>query len=188
DTRVHLARLEADRRLLEVAGDGALVVGLDDEHALALFGREQRRRRGHRALADPALPGEEQQAPRQEVGRGSHGSDAAEADPLRSLFRVDLDVGQLVEGDADPAALRVGEPDHRVPALDRLVDRLERLLDATVEVEGQLLRRMDDTDADFHGSDPFAVAGPAPAMLAIPLRGSRLEIEAPVVASGGPLL
>src|SRR5829696_8566644 len=37
-------------------------------------------------------------------------------------------------------------------------------------------------------ANPFVLVGPTPAMLAIPLRGSRLEIESPVVACGRPLL
>src|SRR5262249_9488039 len=73
DTRVHLARLEADGRLLEVTGNRAFGVGLDDEHALTAVGGKERRGCGDRALADPALAGEEQQAPPQEVGRGSTG-------------------------------------------------------------------------------------------------------------------
>ena len=72
-----------------------------------MLGREQRDRRGHGALADAALAGEEEQAPVEQVGRGpDHGrATGAEADLASAVVDGDLDVGELVGRDADPPAL-----------------------------------------------------------------------------------
>ena len=62
-------------RVLELRGDVALGVDLDEQDALADVRREQRGGRGHRALADAALAREEQQAAVEQLGRGPvHGS------------------------------------------------------------------------------------------------------------------
>ena len=70
--RMYLARLEADRCVLEQRGQVALGVDFDEQHPLAALGGEQRSRRSDRALADPALPGEEQEPPVEQAGRGAH--------------------------------------------------------------------------------------------------------------------
>ena len=70
DAGVDLARREPDRRVLELRGDVALGVDLDEQDALADARREQRGRGGHRALADAALAREEEAAPVEQVGRG----------------------------------------------------------------------------------------------------------------------
>ena len=98
------AGLNPTARLLELRGDVALGVDLDEQHALADARGEQRGRRGHRALADAALAREEQAAPVEQVGRRArsrYALPAAEADlAIRGVDR-DLDVGELVGRDAD---------------------------------------------------------------------------------------
>ena len=101
-----LARLEADRPLLELRGDVALGVDLDEQDPLADARREQRGRGGDRALADAALAREEEQAPVEQIGRGpDHGAPlpGAEADLAISGIARDLDEGDLVGRDADAA-------------------------------------------------------------------------------------
>ena len=106
DPGIDLARLEADRALLELRGDVALGVDLDEQDALADVRREQRGRGGDRALADAALAREE------EAGAGRAGRararsraplPAAEADLAISGIAGDLDERELVGGDADLA-------------------------------------------------------------------------------------
>ena len=67
DARVDLTRFEPDRGLFEQRGEVAFGVDLDEQHAAAPLGREQRDRRGDRALADPALAGEEEELAVQEA-------------------------------------------------------------------------------------------------------------------------
>ena len=64
---IDLARREADGLLLELRGDVALGVDLDEQHALPVARGEQRGGRGHRALADTALAREEQAAAIEQV-------------------------------------------------------------------------------------------------------------------------
>ena len=71
-TRIHLARLEADGRMLEQRREIALGVDLDQQHALAALSREEGGRRGDSALADAALPGEEEQPAVEQIGRRAH--------------------------------------------------------------------------------------------------------------------
>ena len=64
---MHLDRLEPDRLVLEQRRQVALGVDLDEQHALAVLGGQQRDRGGDGALADPALAREEEQAMVEEV-------------------------------------------------------------------------------------------------------------------------
>src|SRR5262249_5433950 len=51
---------------------------------------------------------------------------------------------------ADHAAAPVGEPEHAVVVGQRLLDRLLHLVERRVELERQLLGRVDDPDPYFH--------------------------------------
>ena len=68
--RVHLARLEADRRVLEQVGEVVLGVDLDEQDLLALVGGEECGGRGDGALADTALAREEEQPAVEQAGHG----------------------------------------------------------------------------------------------------------------------
>ena len=149
---MHLRRLEPDGPLFELRGDVALGVDLDEEDALADVRREQRGRGGDGALADAALPREEQQASVEQIGRGpDHGAlPDAEADLAISGIACDLDEGDLVGGDPDLLALLVGEPQHARGAAEGILDGLRDLVGRLGDVEDELASGVDDSDADFH--------------------------------------
>ncbi len=121
---------EPDGRVLELRGDVALGVDLDEQDPLADARREERGGRGHRALAHAAFPREEEELSIEQLGRGPvHGGGRllarAEADLARTGVGHDLDVRDLVDRHADPATLLVGEPEERV-ALRRSRPRWSR--------------------------------------------------------------
>jgi hypothetical protein len=62
DAGMDLTGLETDRSVLEEGSEVVLGVDLDEEDTLPLLSGEQCGRRGDRALADAALPGEEEQS------------------------------------------------------------------------------------------------------------------------------
>ena len=142
-------------RMLEQRGEVVLGVDLDEQDPLAPLGGEQRRRRGHRALPDPALPGEEEQPAIEQGRRGAHRRNplAAEADaPTRSVFR-DLDVGDLRRRDADPTALHVGQPHHRSTVAHGSVDLGDDVVGSSVDLEVELFGRVGDTDVKVHAAN-----------------------------------
>src|SRR5829696_1126462 len=77
----------------------------------------------------------------------------AEPDALLRAVFDDLDVGDPLGGDPDPAALAVGQPHHRGAVGQRLVDGADDLVGGSVELEVELLGRVDDTDAKFHAAE-----------------------------------
>src|SRR5829696_5255380 len=77
----------------------------------------------------------------------------AEADALVGPVLIDLDVGDPSGRDADAATLDVGQPHHRGVAGQRLVDGADDLVGSSVELEGELFGRVDDTDANFHAAE-----------------------------------
>ena len=106
-------------RCSNCAGMSPLASTSTSSTRLPMLGREQRGRRGHRALADAALAREEEAAPVEQVGRrAGHGLRYRAPKPtLRSASSAgDLDVRDLVDRDADAPALRVGEPQQRASA------------------------------------------------------------------------
>jgi hypothetical protein len=78
---LHLAGFEAGGAGLEEAGEVALGVDLADEGAPPARGGERRDGRADGGLADPALAGDEQQSPLQEVER--HGRLCYPPNPMR---------------------------------------------------------------------------------------------------------
>src|SRR3954471_10213398 len=78
---------------------------------------------------------------------------AAEADALVGPVFVDLDVGDPAGRDADATTLDVGQPHHRGVAGQRLVDGFDDLVGGSVELERELLGRVDDTDVNFHAAE-----------------------------------
>ncbi len=136
DAGMHFARREPDRPLLELCGDVALRVDLDQQDTLADVRREQRRRGGNRALADATLACEEEETPVEQIGCGPYHHagggrpvlPGAEADLAIPGITRDLDEGDLVGRDADALALLVGQPQRARAAAQRVVDGLGDLL------------------------------------------------------------
>ena len=116
---------ETDRGVLEQRGQVALGVDLDEQDAPAVLGQEERRRGGDRALADPALAGEEQQSALEEARaeRRRHRVSWGRTRPLGGPVGLDLHVGDPLGGHADPAARHVGQPQHAALAAEHVVDR-----------------------------------------------------------------
>src|SRR4051812_11837164 len=75
---------------------------------------------------------------------------AAEAHAPVLVVDREFDVGDLVERDADAAALVVVHPEEVRGLRERLLDVGHDLLRRAVDVDGQLLGRVDDADPDFH--------------------------------------
>ena len=132
DAGVHLAGLEADRRVLEQRGEVALGVDLDEQDALAVLGREQRGRRGDGALADAALAGEEEQAAVEQIGRAGAARARRRATvlsrPKPTRFAVVVARSRRRRSVSDGMPMRrpfvVGEPEHaRRRSASAFVDR-----------------------------------------------------------------
>ena len=148
------ARLEADRRVLEQRGEVALGVDLDEQDPLA----HARRRaapwpRSTVLFPTPPLPVKKSRrrssrsAQRPSDGRSASGRSRRAG---CAVF-LDLDVGDLVGRGADPAALDVGQPDHR--RADRpsaVVDGLDHVFGTCRRSRGQFLGGVHDADPKLH--------------------------------------
>src|SRR5215218_5093857 len=77
-------------------------------------------------------------------------SKRAEADSLVGVLLADLDVGQLLGGHADPAAVGVGQPQHPGLAGHRLLDQAGDVVGRLVDLDHQLLGAVGDPELDLH--------------------------------------
>src|SRR6478672_11573688 len=87
------------------------------------------------------------------VARDSSRNGSAEADGARG-GGAQLEVGDLVGGHDDRAALDVREPQHAV-AGDRLGEALLDVLGRAVGVDDELSRRLLHADLDLHSGAPW---------------------------------
>src|SRR3954453_22602296 len=80
------------------------------------------------------------------------GSSGAEPDAAHVRPGPEVHPRQLVEHDADLATLAVGEPEHRVARLDRVLERAADALDIDVvrHLDLDLAGVVRDADADVH--------------------------------------
>ena len=105
------------------------------------------------------VPVPDADAVRAAIAGAGAGSAAAEPHAPGLAVGLDFDVRDAFGGHADDATALVGEPQHAVVGGQRLLDRLLDLVDRRVELERQLLRRVDDPNPYFHIGQPTAWAG-----------------------------
>ena len=124
---------------------------------LPLLGREQRGGRGDRALADAALPVKKSRRRSSRSGARAHAAGArlaAEADALRARRRRRPRRRRSCRPGSRPAALGVGDPARSaVPSASASSIVADDVVGGSVELEGELLGGVHDTDAKFHGAE-----------------------------------